>query len=244
MNNEFLSILGYRVYASPLKNITVQQTARTVINTLNPHSYCTAKKDPLFNEALQTSDILLPDGTGIGLAARLLKHQKILKIAGSDIHIHLLDQLNKKGGKVFYLGAMPSTLEKIGERIRLEYPNIQMDSYSPPFKPLFSDDDNTAMIAAVNAFGPDLLFVGMTAPKQEKWVHQNKQQLNARIICSIGAVFDFYAGTVKRPHWLLVKFQMEWLGRLIKEPRRMWRRNFISTPCFLWSVVKEIVYGK
>jgi N-acetylglucosaminyldiphosphoundecaprenol N-acetyl-beta-D-mannosaminyltransferase len=96
------------------------------------------------------------------------------------------------------------------------------------------------MIAAINAFKPDILFVGMTAPKQEKWVYAHKAQIDARIICSIGAVFDFYAGTVKRPSAFWINLGLEWLPRLLKEPRRLARRNFISTPAFLWDVVRAV----
>lgn len=94
------------------------------------------------------------------------------------------------------------------------------------------------MIAAINAFAPDILFVGMTAPKQEKWVYAHKSQIDARVICSIGAVFDFYAGTVQRSHPIWIKMGLEWLPRLMREPRRLARRNFVSTPQFLWDVFK------
>jgi N-acetylglucosaminyldiphosphoundecaprenol N-acetyl-beta-D-mannosaminyltransferase len=187
----------------------------------------------LFSEALHSSDILLPDGSGIVLAAKVLRGATIPKIAGSDIHTHLLKALNQIGGKVFYLGASAETLEKIKERLQREYPRIKMGMYSPPYKNEFAAEDNRLMIEAVNAFVPDILFVGMTAPKQEKWVHQHKQTLNAPLICSIGAVFDFFAGTRKRSGKVWIKLGLEWLPRLIREPRRMWKRNFVSTPCFL-----------
>ena len=89
------------------------------------------------------------------------------------------------------------------------------------------------MISAVNSFAPDALFVGMTAPKQEKWVHEHRDRLNAPLICPVGAVFDFYAGTVRRSGEFWIRMGLEWLPRLIREPKRLWRRNFISTPLFL-----------
>ena len=95
------------------------------------------------------------------------------------------------------------------------------------------------MINAVNEFNPDVLFVGMTAPKQEKWVYENRHLINAPVICSIGAVFDFYAGTVKRPGKFWISIGLEWLPRLLREPRRLWRRTFISTPLFIWFVLRE-----
>ena len=93
------------------------------------------------------------------------------------------------------------------------------------------------MINKVNNFNPDVLFVGMTAPKQEKWVYQNKERLNAKIICSIGAVSDFYAGTVQRVNKIWIDLHLEWFRRFLNEPVRLWQRNFISTPLFLLEIL-------
>jgi N-acetylglucosaminyldiphosphoundecaprenol N-acetyl-beta-D-mannosaminyltransferase len=120
-----------------------------------------------------------------------------------------------------------------------EYPDLKVNTYSPPYKNEFSREETMAMIGAVNDFAPDVLFVGMTAPKQEKWVHENRHLIKAPIICSIGAVFDFYAGTVKRPGKFWISIGLEWFPRLLREPRRLWRRTFVSTPVFLWYVIKE-----
>lgn len=233
-----VSVLGYNI-ATRISDLIRQ--SQTIINTLNPHSYCVAKTDKQFQEALKTSDVLLPDGIGIVFAAKWLAGKRIPKIAGSDLHAHLIDKANQEGLKVFYLGASEETLDKIKNRLTIEQPNCIAGFYSPPFKNEFSLEDNRQMIRAINAFAPDILFVGMTAPKQEKWVHAHKLQIDAKVICSIGAVFDFYAGTVKRSHPIWIKMGLEWLPRLLKEPRRLARRNFISTPQFLFDVARAKV---
>lgn len=225
-----------QVYSGRLDEVSF--TTKMIINTINPHSYCEAKKDQLFAQALATSDLLLPDGSGIVLATKIILGKKINKIAGTDIHRFLLDKSNAKSQKVFYLGASDSTLQLIEKRIATEFQNIQFSSYSPPYKPEFTTEDTKAMLAAVNRVKPDILFVGMTAPKQEKWVYANQEQIEANVIVSIGAVFDFFAGTVKRSGPIWIKLGLEWLPRLLKEPRRLWKRNFVSTPLFLWDVVK------
>ena len=97
------------------------------------------------------------------------------------------------------------------------------------------------MLAAVNAVYPEVLFIGMTAPKQEKWAFEHKDLLQARTICSIGAVFDFYAGTVKRPSPFWIALRLEWLIRLIKEPRRMWKRYLYYGPVFIGYILREKV---
>jgi N-acetylglucosaminyldiphosphoundecaprenol N-acetyl-beta-D-mannosaminyltransferase len=227
--------MNYEVFVDELESIDLE--TKKIINTINPHSYVTAKKDTYFSEALKGSHVLLPDGSGIVLAAKLLKRKKISKIAGSDLHIFLLMQMNKKNGKVFYMGSSQNTLDRIEERIVCEYPNIKVESYSPPFKPEFSNEDNQIIIEKINEFKPDVLFVGMTAPKQEKWLHQHQDQLDFKVASSIGAVFDFYAGTVVRPSQFWLDLHLEWLPRLLKEPKRLWRRNFVSTPLFLYEIL-------
>jgi len=99
------------------------------------------------------------------------------------------------------------------------------------------------MIEAVNRAGPDVLWVGMTAPKQEKWIHQNKDKLNVKFIGAVGAVFDFYAGNVKRSHPWFQEHGLEWLPRLLQEPRRLWRRTFVSAPLFLCMVLLQRMFG-
>ncbi|NQX84866.1 MAG: WecB/TagA/CpsF family glycosyltransferase [Flavobacteriaceae bacterium] len=229
-------VIKENVFESDLSRIGLGKPL--VINTINPHSYCVAKEDKKFANALLSSDYLMPDGSGIVLAKLILEGKRIQKIAGADIHKFLLQQANVNGWKVFYLGASEKTLGLIKKRALEEYPNILLSYYSPPYKPEFSDSDTAEMIKQVNTFQPDVLFVGMTAPKQEKWVYENREQLNARVITSIGAVFDFFAGTVKRSGKIWINLGLEWLPRLVREPKRLWKRNFVSTPLFLWYLIK------
>ncbi|MFA5299568.1 MAG: WecB/TagA/CpsF family glycosyltransferase [Lutibacter sp.] len=230
-------LLNYNVNIKPLNQIDFSSIK--VINTINPHSYCVSKQDKDFEQALQASDVLLPDGIGIVWAERLLNKNKIEKIAGFDLFIYMMQSLEEKNGSCFFLGASEETLVKIANKIKQEFPHVKVGSFSPPYKAEFNTSDNELMCGKVNSFNPDVLFVGMTAPKQEKWVHSNKNNLNASLICSIGAVFDFYAGTVKRPHPFWIKLGLEWFIRLVKEPRRLFKRNFVSTPTFVFYVLKE-----
>jgi N-acetylglucosaminyldiphosphoundecaprenol N-acetyl-beta-D-mannosaminyltransferase len=228
-------LLGFDVFNSSLESIDFANNK--IINTINPHSYCLSRYDKLFNEALQFSNILLPDGTGIVLASKIVNNKKISKIAGADIHLYLLKKANLKRQKVFYLGASQSTLKLIEGKVKKEYPNITVSSFSPPYKPQFSESETALMLEKVNDFKPDILFVGMTAPKQEKWVFANKENIDANTIVSIGAVFDFYAGTIKRPGNFWVSLGLEWFPRFLREPKRLARRNLVSTPKFLLEII-------
>lgn len=237
-----LFLFEYNIYCDPLDSVNLK--GGEIINTINPHSYFVAKKDKIFKKALKASDILLPDGVGIVFASKLLTGKRIEKIAGADIHLHLLKEANIKKLRVFYLGASEDTLDRIKLKLLEEYPNILVDSYSPPFKELFSDNDNERMIAKVNSFKPDILFLGMTAPKQEKWAYENQIKLKSVTICCIGAVFDFYSGSKKRSSNFWIDKGLEWLPRLAREPKRMFRRNFISTPVFIWDVLLNFLKKK
>lgn len=232
-------LMGYTLFNGSLNQIRF--TKKMLINTINQYSFCIAEEDAAFKTALQDSDLLMPDGMAIVAAVRLLTGQRIKKIAGADLHLHLLQELEQKGGSCFYLGSSVSTLLKIKKRMAKEFPSIRVATYSPPYTTEFSQEDNKQMVAAVNAFQPDVLFIGMTAPKQEKWASSHKEDLDATIICSVGAVFDFYAGTVERPSPFWIDLRLEWFIRFLKEPRRMWKRYLYYGPVFVGLVLREKV---
>jgi N-acetylglucosaminyldiphosphoundecaprenol N-acetyl-beta-D-mannosaminyltransferase len=211
---------------------------KLLINTINAHSYNEAKKDELFLECLLASDVILPDGVGVVWMYKILK-KNVKKVAGADLFAYEMNQLNQVHGTCFFLGSSEATLAKITDRAALEYPNVRIATYSPPYKKVFSESENRAMINTVNQFNPDVLFIGMTAPKQEKWAYEHFDSLDAKHICCIGAVFDFYAGTVKRaPKWMIA-LGFEWLGRLIKEPKRMWHRYLVSSPVIIIDALRH-----
>lgn len=232
-----IKLKDYNICTSNIHDIRVDAGAKTIINTINAHSYIVAKKDSDFKTALETSDILLADGEGIVLMIKKLNGQKIKKVAGADIHQSLLDLAQEKGLRCFYLGASETTLKLIEKKHIPIYNRIKFGFFSPPFKKEFSKEDTALMVEKVNSFSPDILFVGMTAPKQEKWVMQNKDDIDANIICSIGAVFDFVAETKKRaPQWA-INLKLEWLYRSFTAWRLM-RRYLYSTPQFLIELFK------
>ncbi len=215
---------------------------KLLINTINAFSYDNARKDVLFSEALQKGDVLIPDGISIVKACRFLnaKSQPKERIAGWDLFVYEMEKLNRVGGKVMFLGSSDAVLNLIRQRVAEKYPKIEVDTYSPPYKPVFSDEENEAMISAINHSNPDLLWIGMTAPKQEKWAYTHLDRLDVHChIGTIGAVFDFFAGTVKRAPERWQRVGMEWLYRLLSEPRRMWRRYFIGNAKFIYYIMVE-----
>ena len=273
---------------------------KLLINTINAHSYNTARKDELFAEALTNGDVLIPDGVSIVKACRWIKAKSLPKerIAGWDLFEFEMNKLEECGmlnvecgvngeecgmknvecgvnGEecgmnnssldnsqsasadnsklkiqnskfrerpltVMFMGSSQKVLDLIVKRAAEVYPHLKIVTYSPPYKPEFSEEDNKAIVEAINAADPDLLWIGMTAPKQEKWTYSHWNELNIHChVGTIGAVFDFFAGTVERAPIWWQRHGLEWLYRLLKEPKRMWRRYIIGNTLFLWNMLKE-----
>ena len=264
-----LDILGSKAELASLPE------GKLLINTVNAHSYNTARKDSLFAEALMNGDVLIPDGVSIVKACKWIKakSQPKERIAGWDLFAFEMEKLEReseelrvkseefnsitssKDGqedsslfslrsslkKVMFMGSSQQVLDLIVKRAAEVYPHLKVVTYSPPYKPEFSDEDNKAIIDAINAANPDLLWIGMTAPKQEKWTYSHWEELDIHChVGTIGAVFDFFAGTVERAPMWWQRHGLEWLYRLLKEPKRMWRRYIIGNMLFLWNImVKE-----
>ena len=277
-----LDILGSKAELAALPE------GKLLINTINAHSYNTARKDELFAEALTNGDVLIPDGVSIVKACRWIKAKSLPKerIAGWDLFEFEMNKLEECGMKnvecgvngeecgannssfdnsqsasadhsklkiqnskfrerpltVMFMGSSQKVLDLIVKRAAEVYPHLKIVTYSPPYKPEFSEEDNKAIVEAINAADPDLLWIGMTAPKQEKWTYSHWNELNIHChVGTIGAVFDFFAGTVERAPIWWQRHGLEWLYRLLKEPKRMWRRYIIGNTLFLWNMLKEKV---
>ena len=272
-----LNILGSKAELAALPE------GKLLINTINAHSYNTARKDELFAEALTNGDVLIPDGVSIVKACRWIKAKSLPKerIAGWDLFEFEMNKLEECGmnnssldnsqsasadnaklkiqnscsGKrlyepsakfrerpltVMFMGSSQKVLDLIVKRAAEVYPHLKIVTYSPPYKPELSEEDNKAIVEAINAADPDLLWIGMTAPKQEKWTYSHWNELNIHChVGTIGAVFDFFAGTVERAPIWWQRHGLEWLYRLLKEPKRMWRRYIIGNTLFLWNMLKE-----
>lgn len=268
-----LTILGSKA------ELVALPEGKLLINTINAHSYNTARKDELFAEALTNGDVLIPDGVSIVKACRWIKakSQPKERIAGWDLFSFEMENLERKqcgmlnvecGANnssldnsqsaladnpkfktqnsefrspqqtVMFMGSSEKVLDLIVKRVAEVYPHLKVVTYSPPYKPEFSEEDNKAIIDAINAADPDLLWIGMTAPKQEKWTYSHWDELNIHChVGTIGAVFDFFAGTVERAPVWWQRHGLEWLYRLLKEPKRMWRRYIIGNALFLFNVI-------
>ena len=265
-----LNILGSKA------DLALLPEGKLLINTINAHSFNTAKKDKLFAEALTNGDALIPDGVSIVKACRRIKakSQPKERIAGWDLfefEMNKLEQLgirneecgvdnseldnsqsasadnsklkiqNSKLGSrqltVMFMGSSQKVLDLIVKRVAKVYPHLKVVTYSPSYKPEFSDEDNKAIIEAINAADPDLLWIGMTAPKQEKWMAQYGAATGAKLLLGLGGSLDVFAGVAQRAPEFYCKHNLEWFYRLIKNPSRAGR--MMKLPLFLVHVAGE-----
>ena len=221
-----------------------RKISQRVFLCANPHSLVVAQHDPQFHSALTQADLVVADGVGVSFMARLAGVQIGPRITGTDYFQAVLMALQQRGGgRVFFFGSSQRVLDLIAKRFATDFPALTLcGMYSPPFG-VWNEEKNRRMVQVINDAKPDVLWVGMTAPKQEKWVEANRRQLNTPVIGSIGAVFDFYAGTYARaPQWIC-RIGLEWAYRFILEPSRMWERNVVSAPKFVWLVLRGHVFG-
>lgn len=229
---------GLRELTSAAMRSIAERSSSFTFACANPHSLVTARRDVEFLNALKQCSAVVADGVGITAVARLFRLDVGERITGTDFFRAVMSSLNHRGGRVFFLGSRNEVLSRVVTRAHREYPNLIVEVLSPPYGN-WSGEENAAIIECIRESRPDVLWIGMTAPKQEKWVRANADRLRVPVIGSIGAVFDFYACTVQRAPHFICKLGLEWLYRLVKEPQRLWRRTFISAPAFLWLVLLE-----
>ena len=222
----------------------IENKNKKFLSTLNTNSLFLLRKDKKFSEALINSNWVIPDGYGVVFACKLLGLGTKKRISGSDIFEELNNKLNKqKKYKYFFFGSTKKTLKLISKKMKLDYPNIKVTGYlSPPFKSTFNKAETNKMVKYVNNKKPDVLWVGLTQPKQEKWIFENYLKLNVKFIGAIGAVFDFYSGQIKRAPIIIQSLGLEWVYRICQDPRRLWIRYFFSNFYYICKVIPYIIY--
>jgi len=231
LSNLSIKILIDKIFDEKNKNVKI-------INCMNPHSFVVSKKDKIFQEALSSAYLNLIDGVGISSYLTLKKMIRINRITGYDLFENIIS--SNKPLKFFFLGSTNQNLIKIKNRLSNENKNCSIKTYSPPFVDEFSEEENKKIISMINEFKPDFLFIGMTAPKQEKWSYLNKNKIDVSYVLNIGAVFDYYAGHFSRPFKIIRTIGLEWFVRIIHNPR-LWKRTLISIPLYSIYIFNEII---
>lgn len=196
----------------------------------------------IFQEALFS----FADGMPIVWLSRLLLDSPLPeRVTGADLFPALCETAAAKGLNVFFLGGNPGVADTAARKLKSKNPDLNIcGTYCPPYGFESDEQETRRIIDLINTCKPDILFVGVGTPKQEKWAYKNCESLNTGPILCIGASFDFIAGTLKRAPVIIQKSGFEWLWRLIKEPRRLWRRYLLRDSRFIFLALREIYISK
>ena len=206
------------------------------------HAVMVGQDDEEMRSALLGSSLTVPDGMPVVWAANLLGDNLDDRVYGPELMLRYSDRCAERGHRVFlYGGRDQGSLQQLALNLRLKFPGIKIvGGYSPPFRPL-TDDEETQVAAQINAARPDVVWVGIGVPKQEKWMARMRPMLEAPVLAAVGAAFDFHAGRVSQaPAWMQDR-GLEWTYRIAQEPRRLLPRYLIHNPRFVMRIARQLV---
>ena len=248
MNVASVKILGSRVHLVQMHEVlALMETwiearappCRQVVVT-GFHGLWEAHKDPGFRAILNSADLWVPDGIAPVWIGRCRGWREARRLPGADLMQAFFALANRQGYRSFFYGDTEEVLGALRQRLARDYPGHKtVGTFSPPFRTRTAAED-AAHVRMINEARPDVLWVGLGLPKQDRWIHAHLPQLKAPIAVGVGAAFGFLSGKVKRaPPWLGT-IGLEWVYRLIKEPRKCWRRSLVDGPQFVAHVLLEL----
>jgi N-acetylglucosaminyldiphosphoundecaprenol N-acetyl-beta-D-mannosaminyltransferase len=209
---------------------------QTVISNVNVHAVNIAYSLPWFREFLNRSEITFCDGVGLKLAARLTGQGRLYRYTPPDFMERIFEIAARSGWKIFLLGAKLENVQHTAKLMMEKYPTLLIDVHHGYFDKSAQGMDNMRVVNQINQFKPQLLVLGFGMPMQEKWILENMSQLNVNVYMPAGALFDYLSGDLPRaPRWITDN-GLEWLGRLLIEPRRLWKRYLVGNPLFFWRL--------
>lgn len=210
-----------------------------VVCICNAHSVVTANGDPSFMHVIAQADLATPDGAPVAWMLRRLGARKQDRVSGPDLMHAYCEHAAATDESIFLYGSAVSTLERLQAELRRQWPRLQIaGAISPPFRALTTAEDR-AIVDAINASGAGTVWVGLGCPKQERWMTAHRGDVHA-VMLGVGAAFDFHAGTVSRaPSWMRAH-GLEWLHRLISEPRRLGHRYLVTNTAFLVGALRQL----
>jgi N-acetylglucosaminyldiphosphoundecaprenol N-acetyl-beta-D-mannosaminyltransferase len=208
--------------------------------TPNAMHIVSLQNDADFRNIYHRAFLVVPDGVSLLWAAKFLKTPLNDRINGTDLFEKLCTIASEEGFKVFLLGGRPGAAQKAQEVLQIRHPNLEIvGTYCPTYGFENKPEELKFIQSKIQSVTPDLLFVGLGAPKQEKWIANNYLSIKVPVSLGIGVSFELVAGMVNRAPVWMQKSGLEWLFRLIVEPQRLWKRYIIGNPTFIWLVIKQ-----
>jgi N-acetylglucosaminyldiphosphoundecaprenol N-acetyl-beta-D-mannosaminyltransferase len=243
---EKISILGVRVDVINLDElindviVTIQEQKKAVVSYVNVHAINLAQELVWFRDFINHSQVVFCDGFGVKWAARFLHGKELQRYTPPDWFGRLAGECAERGISMFFLGTRQEVVEKAANILKDKYPDLKiLGVHHGFFDKSLHGSENQEIVKKINLLQPDILVVGFGMPSQEKWISENIDELNVHVIFPVGAYFDYVAGEVVRaPKWMTDN-GLEWLGRLLIEPGRLWKRYILGNPRFIWRVIMQ-----
>lgn len=203
------------------------------------HGVMESQRDEVLRSIHNAAGLVTPDGMPLVWLSRLRGQRHVSRIYGPDLMLTLCNHSVPKGYRHFLYGGATGVPEMLGQNLRDRFTGIKIAGmFSPPFRPLTTEEDSH-IVHMINASKPDIVWVGLSTPKQERWMAEHVIKLDAPVLIGVGAAFDFIAGLKKQAPFWMQRSGLEWLFRLFTEPRRLWRRYLINNPLFVWLILKQ-----
>lgn len=227
-----------------LINQNIEFVKGNYICVSNVHTTILAYENNLYKTIQNNSYMSLPDGKPLAILAKFKSKLPVSRVTGPDLMEEIFKISDEKSYTHFFYGSTDETLNKLKVELLKKFPNLSIKGmYSPPFREI-TDLENQAIVNEVNKLNPDFVWVGLGAPKQEIWMYNNKDKINSLMI-GVGAGFDYHAGNIKRAPIWMQKLSLEWLYRLLQDPKRLYKRYLITNTKFIFlygkSIIKDIV---
>ncbi len=223
----------------------VKTKTRGYINVCTVHTMLECVDDPRLAEVVNQSSMAVPDGMPlVWLGRKAFPDMNVQRCYGPGLMLEICEAGVPAGLKHCFYGGTPEVLHKLQDNLEKRFPSIKVvEAIAPPFRKLTSEESRD-VAARINAAEPDIVWVGLGTPKQDLWMGQMREKLEAPVLIAVGAAFNFHAGMLSQaPKWMQ-RMGLEWLFRLCKEPRRLWRRYLLGNPRFLWLLLKQRRMGR
>jgi N-acetylglucosaminyldiphosphoundecaprenol N-acetyl-beta-D-mannosaminyltransferase len=226
--------------ASAVETIAGRVGSGGYVSVATVHMVMEAHDDPEFAARVNAAELVVPDGMPLLWMQRRLGAPEARRVRGNDLTIDLCRYAAENGLSVGFYGGKREVLDRIRERAARDFPSLKIAyACAPPFRELSAEED-AAVTVEINRAAPDILFIGLGCPKQENWMAEHSASIGS-VMIGVGAAFDFYAGNLREaPRWLS-NIGLEWLFRLVMEPRRLWKRYLILNPRFMWLAARQLM---
>ncbi|MEM6401425.1 MAG: WecB/TagA/CpsF family glycosyltransferase [Cyanobacteria bacterium P01_D01_bin.116] len=242
-----INICGVKIdnysFDDVVKRITDHATTGifpSYVVTPNAQHVLSLQRDADFRRIYEKAFLAVPDGVSLLWSAKFLQTPLNGRVNGTDLFEKLSAVAEHKGLKIFLLGGRPGAAEAAKRTLLSRHPNLQIvGTYCPPYGFESQPEELASINSKIKTTAPDILFVGLGAPKQEKWIYENYEELGVPVSLGIGVSFELVADMVQRAPLWMQKWGLEWLFRLIVEPKRLWKRYVMGNPRFMWLVIKQ-----